>query len=163
MELVEKTIDGENYKIGYFPAGQSVDELTGLLDIFGLSIGKLVEIVNKLPKDFLDADISNLTESLDMGPVGEAFGILCSRLNEKKVSNVIKRFMAQVMHEKSGVVADCFDEHFKGRLFHMFKVFIAALGVQYSDFFGAIGGAQGFAEKIHTILAKQTSQAGAGS
>jgi len=164
--MKEKIIDGEHYQFCLMMAGQSFEELIALLDVFGMSLGKLAQVINNVKGGIGNIDLDKLGESLDMGPVGDAIGILCSRLHEKKVLNIIRVYMEQVIHTGSngkGQVSMCFDEHFKGRIFHMLKVFIAALGVQYSDFFGATSGVQSYASKIITTLGKQTSLEKTGS
>lgn len=144
-ESVNKTIDGKDYTFGQFGAEQSIKVLVRLIKLGGPSFAKILssgkEGVNLLEQNTEDMDISS------------AIMEFCSRLEEDLVVSTIKEFMTQVIYkaknnEEGGPVINIFDAHFSGNIFHMFKVFSAALGVQYSDFFDAIGGVQGFLQKI---------------
>ena len=160
----EKIIDGETYQFGMFQVPQATRELTGLLDIFGTSIGDIVSSLDKK-----ESSINIMDQDVNMGIIGKAIGNLCTRIHEKNIADTIIRFMSQVVHVKckngqpgSGLLENTFNTHFQGRLLHMTKVFGAAVGVQYSDFLEGIGGVQGFLKKAITTLGKQTLQDGNG-
>lgn len=144
-ETIEKSIDGKDYTFGQFGAEQSIKVLVRLVKLGGPAVAQMLSS----GKD----GVSLLEQNTKDMDIGSALMEFCGRLEEDLVVNTIKEFMSQVIYkskgdEAGGPVNNIFDAHFSGNIFHMFKVFAAALGVQYSDFFDAIGGVQGLMGKI---------------
>jgi len=157
---VPKVIDGESYTFYQFGATEAGEQLTNLLDIFGPALGNLMSAVG----DDIDGKKKKLADKqVDTNKLGVAIASLCTRMHEKRVILTIKAFMAQVIHTKSnegdgkgmGDVSKVFDEHFQGRIGHMIKVFLAAVEVQYSDFFGVFGGSENLLRRVQSKLGPQ--------
>lgn len=160
-EPVEKIIDGEKYRFMLMKPTESLDMMTKLSDIFGPAISKLFASFDKN-----DMDKTNVDTAL----LGDAIAVLCSRMNEGRVSSVVKVFTKEIIslgsegHKGSGQINDTvFEEHFQGRLLHLAKVFISCLEVQYADFFDVFKGKLGFLKNLAAISSiKQTSKGGNG-
>lgn len=128
-EPVKKTIDGEEYIFCQLPPKKSMKLLTRILRIIGPALGVVVGDKTKID------DIANL----DIKP-GMIVSELCSRLDENEVEHIVDTLLSQVHHCGKGELSKVFDEHFGGRLPHLFNVVFAALEVEYSDFFdGKLG------------------------
>jgi hypothetical protein len=160
-EPVEKTIDGEKYRFMLMKPTESLDIMTKLADVFGPSISKL----------FASFDKNNDKINVDTALLGESIAVLCSSMNEGRVSDIVKIFTRNVISLSSeggkpgsGQITDVvFEDHFQGRLLHLAKVFLACLEVQYADFFVVFKGKIGFLKNLAAIsLAKQTSKDGNG-
>jgi hypothetical protein len=123
-EPVRKVIDGEEYTFCQLPPKQSIRLLTRILKIIGPALGGAVSGGNV--QSILDLDIDP----------GMIVSNLCSRLDESDVEYVVDVLLSQVLHSGSGDISKVFDQHFAGRLPHLFKVIGTALEVQYGDFFG---------------------------
>jgi len=161
-------ISGEKYEFLQFPGKQGTDELSNLLDLLGVSLGKLVAAMgsaindndNKKSKTSSLLDVN--TEDIDFSKLGDSITMLFTRMHEKKVRLTIERYMAQIIHkgkdgEKGhGRLSESYDVHFQGRQFLMIKVFGAAIKHQFSDFFDAFGGVKNVLEKLPSILGQQT-------
>ena len=123
-EPVKKTIDGEQYTFCQLPARKNMKLLTRILKIVGPALGGAVS----------GGDVESIMD-LDIDP-GAIISQLCSRLDENEVEYIIDSLLSQVLCAGKGEVSKVFDQHFGGRLPHMFKVVAAALEVEYGDFFG---------------------------
>lgn len=162
---VEKCIDGENYRFMLMSPTTSLDMLTKLADVLGPTISRVFASFDRKQEN--TADIMNL--NVNTAILGDAIALLCSRMHENKISEIIKVFTKNVISlgatgtKGSGQINDqVFDEHFQGRLLHLMKVFICCLEVQYADFLDAFGGKVGFLKHLATMSAKQTSPVGNG-
>ena len=122
-EPVKKVIDGEEYTFCLLPPKQSIRLLTRILKIVGPALGGAVSGGDI--ESIMDADIDT----------GMIISQLCSRLDENDVEHIIDALLSQVIHKGSGDLSRVFDQHFAGRLPHLFKVVGVALEVQYGDFF----------------------------
>jgi len=123
-EPVKKVIDGEQYTFCQLPPKQSLKLLTRILKIIGPALGGVVSGGNV--ESILELDI-------DLGMIVSQ---LCNRLDENDIEYIVDMLLSQVLHSGKGDLSRVFDEHFGGRLPHLFKVVAAALEVEYGDFFG---------------------------
>ena len=134
-----KEIDGVNYEVTQFPADEAIVIMTKLLEIFGTSVGNIVEgsvPKNEAPKSILDID-------LDFSAVGRAFSSLVMRLGEKHVADLFFRMLqgTHVRSDQGGSFANqngrvLFNNHFAGRLSSLVKLLVFIVEVNYGDFFG---------------------------
>ena len=126
-EETQKTIDGEEYTFYKMKATTSLRLLTRLFKIVGAPAGAAINGISTDDiKGVLDKEIN----------IGDMVTSLCDRLDEYIVEQTNLDILSQTVHKGSGRVKDKFDDHFKGRIGHMFKVVTAALQAEYSDFFG---------------------------
>ncbi len=129
-EPVRKIIDGEQYTFCQLPPKKSLKLLTRILKIIGPALGGVVKDAGNISEGNIESILD-----LDIDP-GMIVSQLCSRLDENDVEYIIDMLLSQVLHSGKGEVSRVFDEHFGGRLPHLFRVIAAALEVEYGDFFG---------------------------
>lgn len=159
-EPVEKIIDGEKYRFMLMSPTVSLNTLTSLGNVFGSSISKLFASFDKKENEKINVDTAIL---------GDAIAVLCSKLHENNVAEIIKVYTREVINLSDGgkkgvgqITDQVFEEHFRGRLLHLCKVFLACIEVQYADFLAVFGGKIGFLRHLGTVWAKQTSEGGNG-
>ena len=121
-EPVKKVIGGEEYTFCQLPPKKSLKLLTRILKLIGPALGGAMSE---------DGDAKNIMD-LDLGMVVSQ---LCARLDENEIEYIIDMLLSQVLHSGKGNLAQVFDQHFAGRLPHLFNVLGAALEVEYNDFF----------------------------
>ena len=131
----EKTIDKDKYTFTRMTPSDSLKVLTRLAKLIAAPMGAVVG------KAKAGDTQSILDKEIDFE---KALYALADRVNEDDVLDLVKTMMKQVLHHGSGNIADAFDAHFMDDdrgLGHMFKVFSAALEVEYGAFFGvSLGG-----------------------
>lgn len=128
-ELIKKIIDGSEYEFQQFGAKQSLKLLTRVLKIIGEPMALSVEAFEGEGK-LLDRKISGKGLAL-------AAKALTERLDQDEVVDLLTQFCSHPACLCDGKQVE-FNTHYEGRLGHLFKVFQAALEVQYQDFFGAL-------------------------
>ncbi|MEW5803911.1 MAG: phage tail assembly chaperone [bacterium] len=144
-EPVRKDIDGEQYTFYQLAPKKSLKLLTRILKIIGGPIGTAIG------KDGMSMKAESLFDlDIDLGAV---VGHLCRNLDENEVEAIVDSLMSQVFVDGKGEVSKVFDEHFGGRLPHLFKVVFAALEVEYGSFF------DGMLDRIKQRLAEAITRA----
>lgn len=148
-EPVKKVIDGEQYTFCQLPPKKSLKLLTRILKIIGAPIGAAIGTWDGAgPAE----DVENILDrEIDLGAVVRQ---LCDRLDENDVEYIVDMLLSQVLHAGKGEVSKVFDEHFGGRLTHLFKVIFAALEVEYADFFDGK-----FGDILRDIISGRLAQA----
>lgn len=126
-EVVKKELDGHQYTIGQWPVQKSLRMFTRLTKLLGEPIAAFVMGAQASPgetKSFMDKDLSSDT-------IAKAVHTLAERLDEELVVRTFEEITSEILCDGKPVV---FNVHFMGRIGHLFKVSIAVLRVQYSDF-----------------------------
>lgn len=127
-EQQTKTIDGQEYFFSQFGPKLSLKILTRLVKIAGEPLAIAISSAQtKDGKIKLDKDI-------DPDILGRAARALSERLDEDEVLSLIEQLTSGDAVTCDGKKVD-FNSHYDGKLGHLFKVFGAALEVQYGNFF----------------------------
>lgn len=130
---VTKVIDDQEYTFYALPATQSFNTLTKISKLLCSTLGAGL--------DTKDNSIESLKSLLDKdfnpAKMLQAFS---QRLNEDEILEVALLFFAQIIPKNNKDVLrlnskEKVDVHFAGQIFHMIKVFGAALNIEYADFF----------------------------
>ena len=125
-EVETKRIDDEKYACRMMPAtkGQKV-------------LIRLTELVGR-PALVMTAGVIRSEGEVEVHDIIElGTRIIFERLTDDEADATIKDVLDGVMVENGGEVLKNFDEHFRGRIMHLYKVFAWALEVNYRDFFDA--------------------------
>ncbi|MCK5603281.1 hypothetical protein KAR91_15465 [Candidatus Pacearchaeota archaeon] len=127
----EREIDGESYEFHQLGAIKAHSLLLKVGKIIGPTFGEMADSSKGGIEGLLDADI-------DLGSVIQG---LFERADDKIVLGVITTLLSQAIHHGVGCLQNeaIVDEHFAGRLPHMYKVILASAEVQYGDFFAEGG------------------------
>ena len=125
-EVETVSIDGEKYACRMMPATKGQKVLIRLTELVGRPA--LVMAAGAVRGEG-DVQLHDLIE------VGTR--IIFERLTDEEADASIKDVLDGVMVEGGGDVLKNFDEHFRGRILHLYKVFAWALEVNYRDFFDA--------------------------
>jgi hypothetical protein len=126
-EVETREIDGEKYACRMMPATKGQKVLIRLTDLVGRPA--LVMAAGAMKGE---DDNVQLHDIIDLGT-----RIIFERLTDEEADASIKDVLDGVMVENGGDVLKNFDEHFRGRILHMYKVFAWALEVNYRDFIDA--------------------------
>jgi len=133
LELARREIDGHVYEFEQFGAKRATKLLARLSKIVGkpLALGIAATAGRKLTEVDISAEV--------LSPIASA---LFDSLDSEEVQALLEAFTAdeKVLCDGKKVF---FDKHYEGRLDHMFRVFWAALEVQYGNFFAAFTALQG--------------------
>jgi len=125
---IKKIIDGDQYTICLLPTTQGWNLFVKILRFLGvpvgLSMGNNFNIDMTLDDIFRDFNIGRIVSEL------------CGRINEDETDLIIKTLLSQVLIKDKGTASEVFEEHFAGRYKHLLKVVLAAMEVNYADFFG---------------------------
>jgi len=143
-ETIERDIDGEIYTFYQLGAIKSHNLLRRIGAILAPVLGALA---NNSGTSILDNDV-------DLKAVIEA---LFDKLTESEGEGIILSLLSQVHHNGVGNLKnkEIVDNHFKGRLPHMYKVVYAAFEEEYSGFFGDGGILASISQKVKGLtLAK---------
>lgn len=152
-ESVVKTIDGEEYTFHQLDPMTSTMILTKILKIAGTSVGMAVDQVAKSGVDnLMDAEVDAVIGKMDISSIVAS---LCDRLNEVEVREIIIAMTSQVICKGKGEISKVFNEHFKGRILHLIKVVMAAMEVEYADFFAEGFGLQNLLRKAAVTSLKE--------
>jgi hypothetical protein len=130
--MQEKEIDGHVYQFSKFGAKKSLKILRRILGIIGEPFAVAMGSAKGDGKLF--------ERQIDPSILAGAIKSLIDRADEDTVIQLMEDLCGE-----SGCLCDgkkvLFDTHYESRLPHLFKVFRAALEVQYGDFFGGSLGA----------------------
>jgi len=132
-DLVKKVIDGETYGFQQFGAKQALKVLTRLTKI----VGEPMALAFTAAKG--EGKLS--TRDIDPDILASAVRALMERLDEDNVVDLVETLTAS--HLLCNGKQIVFDVHYEGKLGHLFKVLMAALEVQYGNFFGEFLAKQG--------------------
>lgn len=134
-ELVKKEVDGHDYEFSLLGARESLKTLTKLVKLLGepmaIALGAIggdrdIEKGKKILAALTTSDL-----------LARATRALIERMDEDNVADLVEKLTgkATTMCDGKPII---FNSHYEGRLGHLFKVFGAALEVQFGDFFGVI-------------------------
>jgi hypothetical protein len=141
QENVRKEIDGSPYVFGYLLTSKAV-----------LLVGRLTKLVAPSFGEMISTPTGSVAD-MDATKVLQLFA---DRLNPEEVLGMAKELCSVVMREASdgngGLLVVDFENDFRGRPGHMFKVAAQSLEVNAGDFFGAIK------EKIASARATTTTR-----
>ena len=130
-ELIEKTIDGKFYEFSQFNTTVALKVMARLTKILGEPLAIALGGATKDGKKALSLE-SDLSAEL----MGKAVRALIDRLDETEVVSLVKLLASE------GVLCDhariIFDDHFCGDIGHLFRVLVAAIEVQFGNFFAGI-------------------------
>lgn len=129
-ETEHKEIDGHKYVCEMMPATLAQTTFMQLVELVGKPV--LFMAVGAFKEDGEHKSSPDLATLAELGLV-----TLFDRLSPEEADEVIKAVLNGVLVEKKGDVLKCFDEHFRGRVLSMYKVFQWALAVNYRDFVDA--------------------------
>lgn len=133
LETKTKSIDGVEYRVTVFPAGQGFELLFELKELFGDSIGALF----------------GKNAETALAKIGGKFG-------KKEVLDFVLRLLAFTYAENATEPVgkkEVFNLHFAGRQGHLFKVIAFAVEVNFGDFFGEVkNGLKSLMDKMTTTL-----------
>lgn len=121
-----KDIDGHDWLVTQFPAGEGIKLLTTLTRLIGPTIAGLAGDVKK------PSDLANM--KLDSKVLQIAVEQLASKLDEDNTLDLVKRLLAGTRKDGEEVVPT-FDVAFQGEYLTLFKVLGFVLKVNYSSFF----------------------------
>lgn len=123
----EVEIDGQRYEFEKWGAEASYDTLLDMAKVIGKPLGLAVAAFGG----------GGLDEELPKDAVAAVFDAICQGLGDKTLTKALtKKVVAEKVYCDGKKVV--FDEHYKDRLDHMFRVLWAGLEVQYGNFFAAI-------------------------
>jgi len=125
-EIQFKEIGGVKYICEMMPATQANKTLISLTEIIGRPA---VSMIAKAFTDDGDIEIDDLA--------GIGLASMFERFDEDVGDRMIKSVLTGVRAEGVSDLAKEFDEHFRGRILDLYKVFAWALEVNYKDFFDA--------------------------
>lgn len=136
-ELEKKEIDGVKYACQMMPATVANTTLKRLLELTAaptlvLASGAWSQDKGKVPTPnhgIAPADLADLTE--------KAVTLLFDRIPGEELNNLCRDVFNGLTCNEVGKVDENIDDHFRGRLLHMYKVFVWCIEVNYRDFFDA--------------------------
>ena len=131
--LYEVEIDGLKYEFEKWGAEDSYDVLLDIAKICGKPLGLAVGAL--FGKGGLDTDFNP-----DM--IGTVMEALVQGIGDKAITKAITKKLTAEKCFCDGQKIN-FNSHYQDRLDHMFKVLLAALEVQYGNFFAALLGLLG--------------------
>lgn len=128
--MSRQTIDGSVYSFSKFGAKESMRVLTRLFKIVGEPMSlAFTATQGGDPKQSL------MDRKMDPEIISKAVRTLAEKLDEDQVLDLIETLTAtKALCDGKKIV---FDLHYEGKLPHLFKVLVAALEVQYGNFFDA--------------------------
>lgn len=155
IETQRTEIDGVKYICEMMPATKAHKVLIELLDILGRPA--LVAIATGAGGKGFDAGIDVIAEV--------ASRLLTEKLTPDSSDRIIKIALDGVKAEGVGAVNEekIFDNHFRSRILHLYKVFAWAIRVNYMDFFNAadsnpsISGVKSLLGKVSVTLTAMMS------
>jgi hypothetical protein len=119
----EVSIDGDEYAISLFPAGQGLKLLSKLTGLLGGPLAKLAE----------GPEAEGAEDSGQL--LGAAMASLCENLEKTDVVALVKELLSVVQVNGQKLP---FDTHFAGKYGPLLKVVKEVVEHNYSDFFGAL-------------------------
>lgn len=143
-----KEISGDRYACSMMPATLANKTLITLVDVIGRPATTI--LANAFTaKDVGDLDVEEL--------IGVAMTAVFERMDGERGDALIKAVLTGVVVEGKGDVVKMFDEHFRGRILTLYKVFRWAIEVNYKDFFDAVR-SSALITKISSVGAKAYSR-----
>lgn len=138
MRTATVTVIGEHkYTIGHWTVDKQVEILTKLTKLMGETLLRMFILGGDQKKESTGV----MDNPAVMEAVAASFGGLVTRLNEQEVKQLLRDIVTdQVMCD--GKQFD-YNTHFMGRIGHLFKVSLAVVRHQYSDFLDVIPGLTG--------------------
>lgn len=125
-KVEKKVVDNHTYEIGQWSVDQSLGMMTWLIKTFGESVVALL-------------GSTSLSKMMENDIDGPAMKMMMMGLGSRLMEDEVKARMREIF--SGGILCDGkqfeYNTHFQGRIGHLFKVAVAVLRVQYSDFFGA--------------------------
>jgi hypothetical protein len=129
-EIKAIEVDGTKYAVNHYITSYGIKLLTEIFKLLGES----------MIKKLLEAKEGAASE-IDPEKGGQAIAALTAKLDEDTADRIIKKILCNTLPENSSFsVVDDYDERFRGRYIHLFKLTFKTLEVQYGDFLGALGG-----------------------
>jgi hypothetical protein len=127
---VTRIIEGQEYTFYALPATQSFSTLAKISKLLCSTLGAGLDTGGNSV-----ASLKSLLSN-DFNP-SKALQSFSQRLDEKEVLEIALLFFVQISHKGKGQLnsKEIVDVHFAGQVFHMMKVFSAALSIEYADFF----------------------------
>lgn len=124
-----KEISGDKYACSMMPATLANKTLITLIDVVGRPATTI--LANAFTaKDVGDLDVEEL--------IGVAMTAVFERMDGDRGDALVKAVLTGVTVESKGDVVKIFDEHFRGQILTLYKVFRWAIEVNYQDFFDAV-------------------------
>jgi hypothetical protein len=143
-----KEIGGDKYACHMMPATIANKTLIELVDVVGRPAATI--LANAFTaKDIGDLDVEEL--------VSVAMQAVFQRMDGDRGDALMKAILNGVVVEGKGDVVKNFDDHFRGRILTLYKVFRWAVEVNYQDFFDAVR-SSALITKISSVGAKAYSQ-----
>lgn len=140
-----ETINGVEYTIHHFPATQA---LTLGLDLLKKAAPMLAPIVAPFVDD-QGGEVEVTGEMLE-----KAAQALAEHLAVGETVALVKALVANTEAKGSGLLSNCFDVHFAGRLGDLVPLLAAVLQHNFQDFFSsALAGAQKAAPALKSLTA----------
>lgn len=131
MKMGSAVIEGRKYEFGFWDVDTSTEYLTKLAKLLAEPFGAMVGGTKAGGvSSLMDADVS----SLNMEALTKAFQGLATRLNEEEVKDILRQCTKSVLCDGKPIE---YDSHFLGKVGLLFRVAIANLKHQYSDFLPA--------------------------
>lgn len=141
------TVDGEDYEFYHLPTSRALKTLTRLSKVL---MGPLADFVKALDSGN-KATASMLDKDINMDVVAEAIQNLSTRLDEEEVLSLAKE-LTSCVRLGTGMEVH-FEEHFSGRIGHLFNVSKTSAEHNFKDFFNALSG---MATRARAVMAKRT-------
>ena len=126
-----RVIDGTSYQYTQLDTTSSLLQLTELRDAFGESLGHLIGFA-KIPSggSILDADLNS-------SALAEAMAAFSKAMPGPKFVEFMQRAIKNARLDGGAMIV--FNDHFRGRLMHLFKVAMFCLESEYADFLDGKG------------------------
>ena len=126
-----KTIGTDRYIAAPLPASKALRLLTRITKTVGNTV---ITIAAKGR-----AGLDDISEEENLSPMLFAVRMMLDRLEEAEVELTILELLSTVHVAGSDKTVDkIFDEHFKGRMWHLLQVVQYAMETNYKDFFDAL-------------------------
>lgn len=125
-----KEISGDKYVCQMMPATLANKTLITLVEIVGRPAATILADAFTAKKDIGDLDVQEL--------LNVAMQAVFERFDGDRGDAIVKAVLEGVLVEGKGPVNECFDDHFRGRILTLYKVFRWAIEVNYKDFFDAV-------------------------
>lgn len=128
-------VDGQDYEFHKWGADDSLDTLIEIAKIVG---APLAQALNELLKTKLEPGESLLDKHMNPELGKLVLDAFANNLDKAVVKRLIKKFCSEDVLCKGAKIS--FDQHYRDRLVHMFKVVKAGVEVQYGNFFDELKG-----------------------
>jgi len=123
-ETIEVNVNDRTFEIHHLPTLEALRIFTLLTKLVGDSLGKAIGSF-KGNGNILDADVDVL---------GDAISLLCQRLDEKNVQDIINTILKYTFIQgEKGFEKIAIDTHFAGRLGDLFSVVYESFKHNYAD------------------------------